>query len=65
LSERTDFTTIKTTGLRWYGHVNKMDDKRMVKRVYEAREIGKRPKGRPGKIWKEGLQEVTRKKGVP
>jgi hypothetical protein len=41
-----------------------MDDKRIVKRVYEARETGKRPKGRPRKTWKEELQEVTRKKGV-
>jgi hypothetical protein len=41
-----------------------MDDKRIVKRVYEAREIGKRPRGRPRKIGKDGLQEVTRKKGV-
>jgi hypothetical protein len=41
-----------------------MDDKRIVKRVYEARETGKRPRGRPRKTWKEGLQEVTRKKGV-
>jgi hypothetical protein len=41
-----------------------MDDKRIVKRVYEAREIGNRPRGRPRKTWKEGLQEVTRKKGV-
>jgi hypothetical protein len=37
-----------------------MDDKRIVKRVYEARETGKRP----SKTWKEGLQEVTRKKGI-
>jgi hypothetical protein len=41
-----------------------MNDKRIVKRVYETREIGKRPMGRPRKTWKEGLQEVTRKKGV-
>jgi hypothetical protein len=41
-----------------------MDDKRIVKRVYETREIGKRPRGRPKKTWKDGLQEVTRKKGV-
>jgi hypothetical protein len=47
-----------------YGHVNKMDDKRKVKRVYEAREIGKRPRGRPRKRWKEGLQGLTRMKGV-
>jgi hypothetical protein len=32
--------------------------------VYEARETGKRPRGRPRKTWKDGLQEVTRKKGV-
>jgi hypothetical protein len=32
--------------------------------VYEARETGKRPRGRPRKTWKEELQEVTRKKGV-
>jgi hypothetical protein len=41
-----------------------MDDKRIVKRVYEAREIGQRPSGRPRKTWKEGLQEVRRKKGI-
>jgi hypothetical protein len=41
-----------------------MDDKTIVERVYEARETGKRPRGRPRKRWKEGLQEVTRKKGV-
>jgi hypothetical protein len=44
--------------------LNRMDEKRIVKRVYEAREIGKRPRGRPRKTWKEWLQEVTRKKGV-
>jgi hypothetical protein len=33
-------------------------------KVYEPRETGKRPKGRPRKTWKEGLQEVTRKKEV-
>jgi hypothetical protein len=32
--------------------------------VYEAREIGKRPRGRRRKTWKEGVQEVRRKKGV-
>jgi hypothetical protein len=41
-----------------------MDDKIIVKGVYEARETGKRPWGRPRKTWKERLQEVTRKKGV-
>jgi hypothetical protein len=55
---------VERSQFRWFGHANRMDDKRIVKRVYEAREIGKRPRGRPRKTWKEGLQEVTRKKGV-
>jgi hypothetical protein len=36
---------VERSQLRWYGHVNRMDDKRIVKRVYEARETGKRPRG--------------------
>jgi hypothetical protein len=55
---------VEISQLRWSGHVNRMDDKIIVKKVYEARETGKRPRGRPGKTWKEGLQEVTRKNGV-
>jgi hypothetical protein len=35
---------VERSQLRWYGHVNRMDDKRIVKRVYEARETGKRPR---------------------
>jgi hypothetical protein len=49
---------------RWYGHVNRIYDKRIVKRVNKIRETGKRVTGRPRKTWKEGLQEATRKKGV-
>jgi hypothetical protein len=30
---------VERSQLRWYGHVNRMEDKRIVKRVYEAREI--------------------------
>jgi hypothetical protein len=45
---------VERSQLRWYGHVNRMDDKRIDKRVFEARET-KRPRGRPKKTWKEGL----------
>jgi hypothetical protein len=45
---------VERSQLRWYGHINRMDDKRIVKRVCEAREIGKKPRGRPRKTWKEG-----------
>jgi hypothetical protein len=46
---------VERSQLRWYGHVKRTDDKRTVKRAYEARETGKRPRGRPRETWKEGL----------
>jgi (2Fe-2S) ferredoxin len=48
---------VERSQFRWYGHINRMDDNRIVKRVCEA---GKRPR----ETWKEGLKEVTRKKRV-
>jgi hypothetical protein len=35
---------VERSQLRWYGHVNRMYNKRIAKSVYEAREIGKRPR---------------------
>ena len=32
--------------LRWFGHVERMDDSRMVKRMYKGECIGRLPKGR-------------------
>jgi hypothetical protein len=53
---------VERSQLRWYGHVNRMDDKRIIKRVYEAREI-EEAKGMT-KENMEWLKEVTRKKGI-
>jgi hypothetical protein len=55
---------VERSQLRLCGHVNRMDDKRIVKRMCEARETGKRHRGRQRKTWKAGLREVTRKKGI-
>jgi hypothetical protein len=42
--------------LRWYGHINRINDKKIVKRVCEAREAGKRPRGRPRKHGRKGYK---------
>ena len=50
--------------LRWYGHVERMEGDRMVRRVYEAKVEGKRKKGRPRRRWRECVQERVESKGL-
>src|SRR5678816_2920524 len=42
--------------LRWFGHVERMNDSRLVKRMYSGECVGNRPAGRPMKKWIESLK---------
>ena len=50
--------------LRWYGHVERMGDERLVKRVYESEVRGVRRRGRPRKCWMDGVKETLGKRGL-
>ena len=50
--------------LRWFGHVERMGDDRMAKRVYESDVRGVRRRGRPRKCWMDGVKEVLARKGL-
>lgn len=52
--------------LRWFGHLNRMNNDRVPKQVWEARlgSIGKRPRGRPRKTWDDSMREALRKRGI-
>jgi hypothetical protein len=53
--------------LRWFGHLNRMDEERLTKQVWEARTEGigmKRPRGRPHRTWNENIQELPTKKNI-
>ena len=50
--------------LRWFGHVERMGDERMAKRVYESDVRGVRRRGRPRKCWMDGVKEVLARKGL-
>jgi hypothetical protein len=53
---------IKSKRLEWLGHVARMEENRMVKRVFEGNPGGRRKTGRPRKRWlgdiKKGLTIV-------
>ena len=49
--------------LRWFGHVERMGEERMAKRVYESDVRGVRSR-RPRKCWSDGVKEVLVRKGL-
>src|SRR5678815_4819944 len=48
---------INESMLRWFGHVERMNDSRLVKRMYSGECFGNRPAGRPKKKWIESVKE--------
>ena len=49
--------------LRWYGHVLRMDSGRLVRRIFEARPLGRRPVGRPRTRWADQVANLIRRAG--
>merc|ERR1712002_562519 len=50
--------------LRWFGHVERMGNERLVKRVYDSEVRGARRRGRPRKSWMNGVNETLVRKGL-
>ena len=44
--------------LRWFGHVERMDDERLLKKVVDARVDGRRARGRPSFVWRDGVKKA-------
>ena len=50
--------------LRWFGHVERMDKYRLVRRVLMAEESGGRVQGRPMLGWMDGVKVALGNKGM-
>ena len=50
--------------LRWFGHVERMEDDRLAKKVHESEMQGPRCRGRPRKGWMDGVKEVLTKRAL-
>ena len=51
---------IRTTRLRWFGHVKRREEDNILKRVYDMDIGGRRPVGRPKKTWRKVVEEDMR-----
>jgi hypothetical protein len=52
---------IKKARLRWLGHVERMSDDRVIKKLYMSKPEGRRSVGRPKMRWLDDVEEDLRK----
>ncbi|PSN38843.1 hypothetical protein C0J52_20913 [Blattella germanica] len=55
---------IKTAQLRWFGHVKKMREDRLPKKIFEWQPMGRRKRGRPNITWTERILKTMRERGI-
>lgn len=55
---------IERQELRWFGHMVRMDEKRVVKEIWEMRMTGKKRKGRPRRKWNTEVAEALQTRGL-
>ena len=57
-------STVDERELRWFGHMKRMDEHSMARRVLMSGEIGERVRGRPRLGWMECVKEALFSKGM-
>lgn len=55
---------IEERQLGWWGHLQRMEGTRQVKRVWEAKIVKKKRRGRPRKTWDGAVGEILERKGT-
>ena len=50
--------------LRWYGHLLRMNNERLTKKVFMSEVIGNRGRGKPKWRWRDGVKELLLAKGI-
>jgi hypothetical protein len=61
---RSILDDINTKQLKWYGHVQRMEEGRPPKQVMKWNPPGRRKRGRPKLTWMEGIRGLMGGKGT-
>ena len=57
-------TRVDMNVLRWFGHVERMENERLLKRVMNARVNGRGARGRPRLGWMDGVKRALQDRGM-
>ncbi len=55
---------MKRSTLRWFGHIERMENKEFVKKVYRSSVEGPNRRGRPLGRWEDWVKEYVSERGV-
>ena len=55
----------KAQRLGWYGHIERMQEARMVKAIHSWKPISIRPMGRPNIRWEDDVRNYLQRLNVP
>ena len=55
---------IEKNVLKWLGHVERMGEERLVKRVYQANVESNRGRGRPQRRWRDEVKHLLSGRGL-
>ena len=62
--KRSLLEDIKTKQLKWYGHVQRMEEGRLPKKAMKWSPPGRRNRGRPKLTWAEEIRGLMEEKGL-
>jgi hypothetical protein len=65
IKQKNIINFIRAQRLGWVGHVERMQETRMVKAIYSWKPISRRPIGRPKIRWEDDVREDIHKSQVP
>ena len=61
---QTDLSSlVEKCVLRFYGHVKRMNDEGMAKKLYDLRIEGRQDRGRPARVWMDGVKDALNRRG--
>lgn len=59
-AEQTLVERVEVKGLKWFGHVLRMNNDRWPRRAWEWQPPGRRKRGRPRRSWNDNMREAMR-----